>query len=312
RADHELLADPGEVKDIPYLLIRGKGRMVGTAAYLMNPTNVPSSSGNWWGEGDEKIFIDDELKAAFIGTGSEDYFNYAWSSSAIFAHAYCGQPRNDGPANRGFVTNYRWHIIDNIPFMKSFDFYMELYSHGRVPHFSYARMIYAYAFADCHDDHLPITNEDIRLLKMPARWWPEPYRWSANSVFYQIEDLLDAHSHLQMKESYLWSGGELAVWQPEKNGDELILQVPVQETGTYRIVMTVAKMPGSGTIEASLNDEILKLSGNSQNILTKPYRVVARNLKSGDVKLSEGLHVIKIKSIDAKAVGLDFIWVKKK
>ena len=48
-----------------------------------------------------------------FGTGSEDYFNYAWSSPDIFLFPYCGQPRNDGPGNRGFVTNNRWHIIDS-------------------------------------------------------------------------------------------------------------------------------------------------------------------------------------------------------
>jgi hypothetical protein len=70
RVDHELLADPRQVQDIPYLMIRGRGRMVGAAAFLMNPTSVPSSAGNWWGEGDEKIFVDNQLKPIFVGTGS--------------------------------------------------------------------------------------------------------------------------------------------------------------------------------------------------------------------------------------------------
>ncbi|MBT3244962.1 MAG: DUF2961 domain-containing protein [Bacteroidetes bacterium] len=311
RADHELLSNPAEVKDIPYLLIRGKGRMVGAAAFLMNPTFVPSSYGNWWGEGDEKIFIDDNLKAAFIGTGSEDYFNYAWSSSAIFTHAYCGQPRNDGPANRGFVTNYRWHIIDNIPFEKSFDFYMELYSHRVVEGFSYARMIYTYASPECHDDHIPVSTEDVRLLEMPENWWPDPDGWAVNAIFYQIEDLLAGHAQLKMKESYLWSAGKLAVWTPGKAGEEIALRIPVTETGNYMIALTIAKEPGSGTIEASLNDEILKLNGKEQSNLSKEYRHVSRNLKSGAIELSEGIHVLKLKSIDGKPVGLDFIWVKK-
>ena len=63
---------------------------------------------------------------SFFGTGSEDYFNYSWSSARIFSYPYCGQPRNDGPGNRGYVSNYSWHISDDIPFTDKIAFYMEL------------------------------------------------------------------------------------------------------------------------------------------------------------------------------------------
>ncbi len=313
RADHELKANPAAVFDVPYLLYRGMGRMVGTAAFIMNPTSVPSSAGNWWGEGDEKIFIDDNLKAAFIGTGSEDYFNYAWSSSKIFTHPYCGQPRNDGPANRGFITNYRWHILDNIVFEKGFDFYMELYSHRIVDHFSYARMIYLYTQAEGHDDHSPISEEDIRILNMPDNWWPEAEGMSANSLFYQVEDLIGNHPDIDFEKSYLWSAEQLTVWKPEKSDDEMILRIPVTEEGRYKIVLTVAKRPGSGQIQVELDDEALKLNGKAVQNLSKQFRTVSRNLKSDFVELSEGIHILRIKFVGEKPkpVGLDFVWVKK-
>lgn len=314
RADHELVANPAYVFDVPYLLYRGKGRMVGAAAFLMNPTSVPSSAGNWWGEGDEKIFLDDKLKAAFIGTGSEDYFNYAWSSSAIFTHPYCGQPRNDGPANRGFVTNYRWHILDNIVFEKGFDFYMELYSHRLVDHFSYARMIYLYGQPEGHDDHLPISNEDVRILEMPENWWPEAEGWASNALFYQVEDIVGNHASIDFENSYMWSANQLAVWKPKESDDELLLRIPVTETGNYMIALTVAKRPGSGQITVELDGKMLKLNGMEVHDLSKQFRTVSRNLKSGSIDLSEGIHVLKIKSVGDMPlpVGLDFVWVKKR
>jgi len=314
RTDNELRADPASVFDVPYILYRGKGRMVGAAVFLMNPTNVPSSSGSWWGEGDEKIFIDDNLKAAFIGTGSEDYFNYAWSSSKIFAHSYCGQPRNDGPANRGFVSNYRWHILDNIVFEKGFDFYMELYSHRRVDHFSYARMVYLYGQPHGHDDHIPISNADVRELKMPKDWWPMAAGLASNSLFYQVENLVTNGSDVGLEKSYLWSAKQLAVWNPEKSGDELVLRIPVTETGSYMIAITVAKRPGSGQIEVELDGKMLKLNGMEVHDLSKQFRTVSRNLKSKALDLSEGIHVLKIKSVGQLhlPVGLDFVWVKKR
>ena len=74
RITHNLSTD--NVRDVPYLMALGRGRAVGAACYLMNPSNVPTASGNWWGEGDEKIFVDHQKFPAFFGTGSEDYFNY--------------------------------------------------------------------------------------------------------------------------------------------------------------------------------------------------------------------------------------------
>ena len=314
RIDHELLANPAQVKDIPFLMIKGKGRMVGTAAFIMNPTFVPSSYGNWWGEGDEKIFIDDNLKPAFVGTGSEDYFNYAWSSGDLFAHAYCGQPRNDGPANRGFVTNYRWHILDNIAFDKSFDFYMELYSHRIVPHFSYGRMIYVYAIPESHDDHMSITKDDVRELKMPDDWWPEPDGWALNAIFYQFEDLIGGHYNLKEEKSYLWSDGEMVVWEPKSKDDYLDLRIPITEEGKYMLALTVARTPGSGMIKVDFDGKLLKLNGAEENDLSTSYQAISYNLKSGDLDLKPGIHILRIEPAgdQTKPVGLDFIWVKKK
>jgi len=274
---------------------------------------VPSSYGNWWGEGDEKIFIDDNLSPAFIGTGSEDYFNYAWSSAELFTHAYCGQPRNDGPANRGFVTNYRWHIIDNIAFEKNFDFYMELYSHRLVPHFSYGRMIYAYAVPESRDDHMSITADDVRDLKMPADWWPEPEGWAFNAVFYQVEDLLAGHYRLDEVESYLWSDGKKVVWYPKNNDEQLDMNIPVTDEGKYMIALTVAKTPASGKIKVFLNGELLALDGAEEHDLSTSYQPVSRNLKSGTLELKPGIHKLTIRPAgeQLKPVGLDFIWVKK-
>lgn len=312
RVDHELLADPRQVKDIPYLLIRGKGRMVGAACYLLNPTSVPSSYGNWWGEGDEKIFIDDNLKPSFIGTGSEDYFNYAWSSEELFDYGYCGQPRNDGPANRGFVTNYRWHILDNIPFDKSLDFFMELYSHRVVDHFSYARTIYAYAIPGAHDDHMAITRSDVRHLELPADWWPEADGAARNSVFYQFENVLFKPSNIELVKDPVWSAKQMVLWNPQSKTESLTILLPASKSGKFRINITVARTSGGGKIVVMLNNKPLKFNGNDSIDLSTPFRSVARNISSDEIELTEGIHVMTIRPAGEKPgpAGLDFIWMQ--
>ncbi|HXU60512.1 MAG TPA: glycoside hydrolase family 172 protein, partial [Polyangia bacterium] len=62
--------------------IEGTGHQVGTMLDVENP---PSTA--WWGEGDEKIFVDGEAFPSLFGTGTEDYFGFAWSTPQPFAHA---------------------------------------------------------------------------------------------------------------------------------------------------------------------------------------------------------------------------------
>jgi hypothetical protein len=88
----------------------GSGWYVGTALNVTNPTAW------WWGEGDEKIFIDGELFPSNFGTGTEDYFGFGWCSNELFARPWIGQTRADGPLNQGRSSQYRWHVSDAIPF----------------------------------------------------------------------------------------------------------------------------------------------------------------------------------------------------
>ncbi len=63
---HDLTASNSEIFDFPYLMAIGKGRIVGTATFINNPSNIPTPHGSWWGEGDEKIFDDDDIFPSFF------------------------------------------------------------------------------------------------------------------------------------------------------------------------------------------------------------------------------------------------------
>ena len=94
--------------DWTMLKTTGRGRFVGVMLHVWNPR------GGWWGEGDEKFFVDGEKFPSTIGTGSEDYFGYAWCTPEIFHRAYHNQTIASG--NRGHVSVSRWQITDNVPF----------------------------------------------------------------------------------------------------------------------------------------------------------------------------------------------------
>lgn len=97
-------------KDYVLLETKGKGHYVGTVLA------VRSRSPSWFGEGDEKIYIDGEEKPSIWGTGTEDYFLSAWglktTSTPFFGTPYFDQWGIVG----GHTSAYRWHIPDPIVF----------------------------------------------------------------------------------------------------------------------------------------------------------------------------------------------------
>ena len=138
--------------DWTMLKTEGRGRFCGVALEVWNP------KGGWWGEGDEKFFVDGEKFPSTIGTGSEDYFGYAWCNPALFQNAFHNQTRNDGD-NVGHVSVNRWHITDNVPFQKSFEAAIEKYYPNAKPT-TYACTVYWYQEAGEADSYKPVMAKD--------------------------------------------------------------------------------------------------------------------------------------------------------
>jgi hypothetical protein len=318
RVDHDLVASGEDVQDLPFLLARGRGVYVGTTSILLNPAAVPTSWGGWWGEGDEKVFVDDDKVPSIFGTGSEDYYNYSWSSPDIFFFPYCGQPRNDGPGNRGFVTNFRWHVLDAIPFESSIGFSMELSSHERTPGLSYARTGYYYARPGTIDDVEALQPSDLRVLQLPDGWQPAARFGARNSVFYAVEEIMSGRKNTALRQGRLWAGGRLLVWTPEKPGDRKELRIRVDSAGQTQIHITAALTPLSGKFTAWLDGA--PAGGPAQPLmidLYDPFRTMLRTFSLDPAELVPGDHrlVLEYKGgepgVTRPEIGLDFIGVQK-
>jgi hypothetical protein len=99
-------------KDYVLLDTKGRGHYVGTVLA------VRSRSPSWFGEGDEKVYIDGEAQPSIWGTGTEDYFLSAWGLKTTKT-PYFGVPYFDQWGIVGGHTSaYRWHITDPIVFQK--------------------------------------------------------------------------------------------------------------------------------------------------------------------------------------------------
>ena len=105
--------DTTQLPDWMLLETQGRGRYMGAMIHVWNP------HGAWWGEGDEKFFVDGEKIPSTFGTGTEDYFGYAWGNPGKFQRPFHCQTMTMN--NRGHQSLLRWHIADNVPFQTSFE-----------------------------------------------------------------------------------------------------------------------------------------------------------------------------------------------
>jgi len=145
----------------------GKGHYVGCN---LNIDCFQRQKNDWYGEGDDMIFIDGEAwPPALHGTGTEDYFNMAYSPTQEYCAPYHGLTLYSGTPDwkwKGKNSMYRFHIEDPIPFEKSIRVTIE---HGHANNLSndYSSTAYWYQ-TEPHkpfpkfppvEDRLPRSNE---------------------------------------------------------------------------------------------------------------------------------------------------------
>jgi hypothetical protein len=109
--------DPAE-RGKPVLLVEAEGSGHFLGVVMGNRTRTPG----WFGEGDDVITVDGTV--SFLGTGTEDYFSDAWGFR-LFSSLYYGVPFLESRGIGSRLSAYRFHLMDPIPFRKSFKFEIE-------------------------------------------------------------------------------------------------------------------------------------------------------------------------------------------
>lgn len=92
--------------------LKGRGHYVGTVLSVRNMYH------GWFGEGDDRFFIDGEPEPSLRGTGTEDYFGDAWGFR-VFNRRYHGVSIWEGYMAGSRGTAYRWHVRDPVTFTTS-------------------------------------------------------------------------------------------------------------------------------------------------------------------------------------------------
>jgi hypothetical protein len=147
----------GSPFDLTFESIKGKGVYAGDQVTLFNNTY------HWWGEGDEKIFVDGESFPSSFGTGSEDYYGYSFARQESFSHPFLSQPEGTGNMSWGPTVNMRHRSLDAIPFNSAIDSKIELW-HWADIQMNYALTAYYYIFQPYMKSIVP----DIESVRKPV------------------------------------------------------------------------------------------------------------------------------------------------
>jgi hypothetical protein len=239
-------------KDYVVLDTRGKGHYVGTV--LSGRTRSPS----WFGEGDEKIYIDGEKDASIWGTGTEDYFLSAWGLQET-GTPYFGVPCFDQWGIVGGHTSaYRWHIQDPIVFEKGIKVTFEHFgwiSPDENPNYK------SESWNERQDDYSSVafwyqTGKSSFNPPMPSA--PQRQLPSLESKIVYAGEFADGKYHGEGAASLqpmqdLYPKGHLFYAPASKESGWLEIPFTVETKEPVRLLITATQAPDYGKYQATLN-----------------------------------------------------------
>lgn len=231
--------------DFNYLDVAGQGVFVGAAFTLLNPTK------QWWGEGDEKIYVDGEQFPSHFGTGTEDYYGYAWGNNQRFVNAFHSQPRCDGPFNYGRVAVNRWHVLDRIPFRTGFRFDMEIWHwwEGSLPEISVTTYWYAKPGASANTTEPAV--DDLGIATLPPYVAPRV----AGAIEGEEMTIVERDGDARPQEIDGCSNDKQILWRSRGTGDRLVLSFAAPAAGRYRVLGRFVKAKDYGVVRIAINDQ---------------------------------------------------------
>ncbi|MDO4856844.1 MAG: DUF2961 domain-containing protein [Thermoguttaceae bacterium] len=235
-------------KDWNYATLKGRGVYVGDVLSVRNPVTA------WWGEGDEKIFVDGETFPSHFGTGTEDYYGYAWCTPQFFQSPWRAQPRAEGPGNFGNTTNLRFRSLDRIPFRKDFRFDMEVW-HWKATKVDYAVTTFFYgtrALEVLTDGYAPLDEEAAQDVSWKTEFLPIEL-----GNFRLTKEPTGGTAQIQGMGGFKngqWRNSDQVWWHTGKPGDELEFLVTIPQN-TKEISLGLTKACDYGIVEFYLDGQ---------------------------------------------------------
>jgi hypothetical protein len=314
--------------DYNFLSAKGKGVIVGDEWSVLNPIE------GWWGEGDEKIYIDDDLEKNFpshFGTGTEDY--YGWAGGVVptpadqFSKPFLGNIIV-GDKSKGYNVCTRTRVLDAIPFRENIRFDIESSCGKRSKsHFlQYAQTTFWYALPGVEHNKPPLP--EWAAARLPAIEDLEKEMEKAQGSQYIVEGALEAEilAVVAKSQKVIENFGDIPMWGEmssgalknlwfEEPGDYAELKITEQFEAS-KIILCTALGPNSGIFDIYVNG----VKKASQDLYSKHEGITNPYLDLGECEPKDNAFVIRFEyrggnpaawsTKNKNALGLDFFLIK--
>ena len=296
----------GHPLDLNYTHLKGEGVVAGNALALFN------TAYSWWGEGDEKIFIDGEDFPSHFGTGTEDFYGYAWCRPEKFNEPFIAQPDGSGSFWPGYTVNIRYRVLDAMPFVSEIKFDMEMW-HWASTRINYAPATFFYLKPG--GDILIEPDEEGAQEKVALKREHIISPWIEGGSI-EGENLIevnrtDGNMNYPWNDQYGWSQNQQLMWREAERGDELLLGFKSQEPGNKAVTGLFTSGPDYGTVEIRINNGA-PVRFNAFN----SGETVLMEVQLETLFLNEGMNEVKIKMIlpppdkETGSIGFDLLRFK--
>ncbi|MAT71654.1 MAG: hypothetical protein CMJ58_19280 [Planctomycetaceae bacterium] len=291
--------------DVNYVSVEGQG------VYLGDTLTVCNGAAAWWGEGDEKIYVDGEQFPSHFGTGTEDYYGYAWCRPEKFAAPWHAQPEGDGNNNGGYSVNCRFRSLDAIPFHDSLQFDMELW-HWADTKVNYAPTTFWYALPSAESNVDPAADIAALPVGLEAEDVAPPYRVDGAVEGEQLKIVEATGGKHSVQHGVLnWSDARQLWWIDAAPGDRLVVEFPVEAAGSHSVAANVTKAVDYGIVAISVNDDPpVKFDGYSAELGVDTVSLGAHELRKGTNRLTIEIIGAHADAVPRRMFGLDYLLVQ--
>lgn len=236
------------MSDWNYVSIHGQGVYVGDTLTVMNPSTA------WYGEGDERVYQDGEAFPSFLGTGTEDYYGYAWGMDEHWSSPFMSMPLRDRKGREnwlGFTTTSRIRGLDDIPFNQDLRFDMEIW-HWADCKVEYSAACFWYAKPGARSNPGPSPADAAATLPEVGGTIKGAVECEAMTVLSKSPDVVVSTQAGALTEG-TWSGGEQLFLQAHAKGDFIELRVPNRLKGKRHVQVYATKSFDYGVVQFSVN-----------------------------------------------------------
>ena len=276
--------------DWNFVTLSGRGVYRGDLLALFNHSRT------WYGEGDEKIWVDGEDFPSHFGTGVEDYYNGSWAPVVPFHTPFGGAPRADLANSQGYNAFFRTRNLDAIPFERTLKFDMEMLG-WRDNKVDYATTIFWYGDATSRP-HASSGVDDARRAWPPCPDDPADFR-IAGAIEFEILSVERKSDRLMVDRQNmagfpdgLWSGQTQLVVYGGDAGDSVTFRLKDIPDGRYALKLFLTRAPDYGRVKLSANGRETVFDAYAETV------TVAEPVTIPDIDVSDGTFTLQAALLD--------------